>query len=116
MTRIKSRGRGRAGAADKQGQGTSEPGRADRPGLEAEAWVRGREGGGQILIEGLGLYLLGLSPNTRSRTDGRDLTARAGLGAVAPLGPAARVRRRRANRRRWGTRGSGTSLGAIREV
>jgi hypothetical protein len=39
-----TRGRGRAGAADKRGQGTSELGRADRPGLEAEARVRGREG------------------------------------------------------------------------
>jgi hypothetical protein len=35
---------------------------------------------------------------------------------VAPLGPAAGVRRRRADRPRQGTRGSGTSLGAIRGV
>jgi hypothetical protein len=38
------------------------------------------------------------------------------LGAVAPLGPATRVRRRRAGRPRRGTRGSGTSMGAIRVV
>jgi hypothetical protein len=35
---------------------------------------------------------------------------------VAPLGPAARVLRRREGWPRWGTRGSGTSLGAIRAV
>jgi hypothetical protein len=33
-----------AGEADKRGQDASEPGRADRPGLEAETRVRGREG------------------------------------------------------------------------
>jgi hypothetical protein len=38
------------------------------------------------------------------------------LGAVAPLGLAARVRRRRADQPRRGARGSGTNLGAIREV
>jgi hypothetical protein len=38
------------------------------------------------------------------------------MGAVAPLGPTARVRWRRADRPRRGTRGSGTNLGAIREV
>jgi hypothetical protein len=42
--------------------------------------------------------------------------ARAGLGAVAPLGPVARVHRRRAGRPRRDTRGSGTSLGATRAV
>ena len=60
---IRSRGRARASAADKRGQGISGSGWADRPGPGAEARVRGREGGGQILIEGLGLYLLRLSPN-----------------------------------------------------
>jgi hypothetical protein len=38
------------------------------------------------------------------------------LGAVAPLGPATRVRRRRAGRPWRGTRGSRTSMGAIRVV
>jgi hypothetical protein len=72
-----------AGAADKRGQGTSEPGRADRPGLGAETWVRGREGGGQIPIEGLGLDLLGLSPNhpisdRRPRSNGQGWLGRGG--------------------------------------
>ena len=38
------RSRGRAGVANKQGQGTSEPGRADGPSPEEEAWVRGERG------------------------------------------------------------------------
>jgi hypothetical protein len=38
------------------------------------------------------------------------------MGAVAPLGPAARVRRRREGWPRQGTRGSGFSLGAFRTV
>jgi hypothetical protein len=37
------RGRGRADATDWRGQGVSEPGRADQPGLGAETRVRGRE-------------------------------------------------------------------------
>jgi hypothetical protein len=41
---------------------------------------------------------------------------RAGLGVLVPLSPTARVRRRRADRPRRGARGSGTNLGAIREV
>jgi hypothetical protein len=48
--------------------------------------------------------------------DDQDLMARANLGAVAPLGPAARVRRRRADQPRQGTRSSGTSLGTTRAV
>jgi hypothetical protein len=40
----------------------------------------------------------------------------ADLGAVVPLGPAARVRRRRGGWPQWGSRGLGTSLGAIRVV
>jgi hypothetical protein len=43
MTQIRSRDRGRADATDKQGQGVSEPGRADQPGPGAETRVRGRE-------------------------------------------------------------------------
>jgi hypothetical protein len=39
---------GRADVADKRGQGISRPGRADQPGPEAKARVRGRERGGQI--------------------------------------------------------------------
>jgi hypothetical protein len=40
MAQIRSRGS--AGAADKRGQGASEPGRADRLGPGAETRVRGR--------------------------------------------------------------------------
>jgi hypothetical protein len=36
------------------------------------------------------------------------------MGAVAPLGPAAGTRRRRADRPRWGTRGLGIGIGAHR--
>jgi hypothetical protein len=42
--------------------------------------------------------------------------ARADMGAVAPLGPAARTRRRRGGWPWRGSRGLGTSLGAIRAV
>jgi hypothetical protein len=59
-----------------RGQGVSGLGRADRPGPGAEMQVRGREGGGQIPIEGLGLDLLGLSlnhpiSNRRLRSNGQ---------------------------------------------
>jgi hypothetical protein len=42
MARIRSRRRGHADAADRRGQGVSEPGRARQPGLEAETQVRGK--------------------------------------------------------------------------
>jgi hypothetical protein len=44
MTQIRSRGRGRANATDKRGQGVSEPRRADQPGPRAETLVRGQRG------------------------------------------------------------------------
>jgi hypothetical protein len=50
--------------ADSRGQGVSEPGRADQPGLEAETRVRGkRERGGWIWIGGLRSDSLWLSLN-----------------------------------------------------
>jgi hypothetical protein len=45
--------RAQADAADRRGQGVSEPGRADQPGPGAGARVRGREEGGWIWIRGL---------------------------------------------------------------
>jgi hypothetical protein len=66
---IRSRGRGRADAADRRGQGISKPGRADQPGPEAERQVRGRERGGWIWIGGLRSDPLWLSLN-RSILDG----------------------------------------------
>jgi hypothetical protein len=38
------------------------------------------------------------------------------MATVAPLGPAARTRRRRGGWPRWGSRGLGTGLGAIRAI
>jgi hypothetical protein len=72
-------GRGRADAANRRGQGVSEPGRADQPGPEAETRVRGRERGGWIWIEGLQSYPLWLSLNCpisdgRPRSNGHGRT------------------------------------------
>jgi hypothetical protein len=117
MTQIRSCGRGRASMADKRGKGTSEPGQADRPGPEAGARVRGRGESGWIQIEGLRS-----DPHRRNLnrpiSTGRPRSNGWGpdLNAVAPLGLAARVRRRRADRPRRGSRGLGTGLGVIRAI
>jgi hypothetical protein len=60
MTQIRSRGRGRADATDKRGQGVSEPGLADQPGPGADARVRGERRDGWIWIGWLRLDPLGL--------------------------------------------------------
>jgi hypothetical protein len=43
MNQIRSRGRERADATDRRGQGINKPGRADQPGPGAETRMRGRE-------------------------------------------------------------------------
>jgi hypothetical protein len=45
MAQIGSRGRGCTSTTDKWGHGTSEPGRADRPGPKAETQGRGKREG-----------------------------------------------------------------------
>jgi hypothetical protein len=44
-SRKRARGRGRADATDKRGQGASEPGRTDQPGPEAGTRVKGKKEG-----------------------------------------------------------------------
>jgi hypothetical protein len=48
LDHVGARGRVDADAVDRRGQGVSELGRADQPGLGAEARVRGRKRDGQI--------------------------------------------------------------------
>jgi hypothetical protein len=112
MAQIRSRG-----ATNKWGQGVSELGRADRPGPGAEKRVRGRGESGRIQIEGLQSDPHRWNLN-RLISDGRPRSNGCGPdpNTMAPLGPASGVRRRRADPPRQSTRGSGTSLGAIRGV
>jgi hypothetical protein len=105
-TQIRSSGR--ADATDKQGQGISEPGRADQPGPGAETWVRGREERrldlnqtATIRSARVSSTLSDLGRTTKIYRQGAD------MGAVAPLGPAAGIRRRQEDRPRRGTRGLG---------
>jgi hypothetical protein len=108
----------RVDATDKRGLGVSEPG-----GLTSWAqgkrrgWGGGERRGGWIWIELLRLDPLGLALRCPiSGEQPRSNDRGAVMGAVAPLGPAAGTRRRRADRPQRGTRGLGVGVAELPEL